>query len=109
MIQATRSIDRECWQVSDESSNESGLSARHQKYKALVEAARKLPWVTRAIAHPCNTVSLESAIKAAKLGLIEPILVGPAARIRDVASSEGFAISEMSLIDTEHIHDSAAR
>ena len=35
-----------------------------------------------AVAHPCDDVSLEAAVEAARLHLIEPILVGPADRIR---------------------------
>ncbi|MCA0303295.1 MAG: phosphate acetyltransferase, partial [Proteobacteria bacterium] len=51
---------------------------RHDKYDALIAAAaRNAPMVT-AVAHPCDTVSLESAVEAAKLGLLKPILVGPA-------------------------------
>jgi phosphate acetyltransferase len=59
---------------------------RHVKYERLVEAARKLPPTKTAIAHPCDEVSLESAVEAAKLGLISPILVGPPGRIQGVAA-----------------------
>src|SRR5258707_7838873 len=58
----------------------------HQKFQRLVAAAQKHPPVTTAIAHPCDQVSLESAVEAAKLRLIVPILVGPEARIREVAA-----------------------
>lgn len=34
--------------------------ARYDKYEPLVEAARKLPRVVTAMAHPCDEVSLES-------------------------------------------------
>jgi len=81
----------------------------HRKYQLLVEAARQLPPTKTAVVHPCDRVSLESAIEAAKLGLMEPILVGPAARIRDVAGHEGFDITGLPLIDAEHSHDAAAR
>lgn len=64
-------------------------SRRHEKYERLVQAAKRLPAVTTAVAHPCDDVSLESAIEAAQLDLIVPILVGPAARIRDVAARAG--------------------
>ena len=39
--------------------------------------------------HPCDDVSLEGAVEAARLHLIEPILVGPPDRIRGVAESAG--------------------
>ena len=82
---------------------------RHEKYERLVEAARQLPPTKTAIVHPCDLVSLESAIEAAKLGLIEPILVGPTARIHAVALREGLDIAALPLVDTEHSHESAAK
>lgn len=86
-----------------------GPVARHEKYEFLIETAQKLPRMTTAIVHPCDAVSLESAVEAAKLGLIEPILVGPAERIRQVAARDGFDIAGLQLVDAEHSHDSAVR
>jgi len=57
----------------------------HIRFHRLVDAAQGRPAVRTAVVHPCDEVSLESAIEAARLKLIVPILVGPAARIRDVA------------------------
>jgi phosphate acetyltransferase len=82
---------------------------RHVKYERLIEAARKLPPTKTAIAHPCDRVSLESAVEAAKLGLIAPILVGPPARISEVAARWNLDISGMSIVASEHSHDSAAK
>ncbi len=84
-------------------------SAKHVKYERLIETARKLPPVRTAIAHPCDQISLESAIEAAKLGLITPILVGPKSRIQEVAARWNLDISGMPIIDAEHSHDSAAK
>ena len=82
---------------------------RHDKYDALiVAAARNAPMVT-AVAHPCDTVSLESAVEAAKLGLLKPILVGPSARVREVAAKAGLDISAFELVDSQHSHESAAK
>ncbi len=82
---------------------------RHEKYERLVEAAQRLPAVTTAIAHPCDDVSLESTIEAARLRLIVPILVGPAARIREVAARASLDISGLEIVDTAHSHASAAK
>jgi phosphate acetyltransferase len=84
-------------------------SRRHEKYERLVRAAQRLPPMTTAVAHPCDDVSLESAIEAARLGLIVPILVGPAGRIHDVAAGAGHDISDIELVDAAHSHDSAAK
>ena len=82
---------------------------RHEKYERLVESARRLPPTRTAIAHPCDHVSLESAVEAAKLGLIVPILVGPEDRIRDVATRHKLDIAGMSIVPALHSHDSAAK
>ena len=81
----------------------------HEKFKRLVAAAQRQPPVTIAIAHPCDQVSLESAIEAAKLKLIIPILVGPAARIRDVAARNALDISAFEIVDAAHSHDAAVK
>jgi phosphate acetyltransferase len=41
--------------------------------------------------------------------LIEPILVGPPARIHDIAARAGVDIGAMELVESEHSHDSAAK
>ena len=82
----------------------------HDKYDKLIARARRIqPPMATAVAHPCDTVSLESAIEAARLGLLTPILVGPAARVRDVAAQAGLDIGAFELVDSLHSHDSAAK
>ena len=54
---------------------------RHDKYDRLVAAAQSVPKLKVAVAHPCDAASLERVFEAAELGLIEPILVGPQAKI----------------------------
>jgi phosphate acetyltransferase len=81
----------------------------HDKFNKLIEAAQKHPPAKTAIAHPCDQVSLESAVKAAALKLIEPILVGPEKRIRSVAADNNLDISGFEIVDAEHSHDSAAK
>ena len=79
----------------------------HEKFERLVERAQRLPAVPTAIAHPCDEASLESAVEAAKLRLIVPILVGPEARIREAAAAAGLDISGFEIVDAAHSHDSA--
>jgi phosphotransacetylase len=59
------------------------------------------------VAHPCDKASLAGAVEAGELGLIEPILVGPAAKIREVAQKEGIRLSGIEIVDTPHSHASA--
>jgi phosphate acetyltransferase len=80
-----------------------------EKFQELVRRAQALPPARTAVVHPCDQVSLESAIEAARLRLIVPILVGPEQRIRDVAAKNGFDISAFEIVNAEHSHDSAAK
>jgi phosphotransacetylase len=67
------------------------------------------PTLACAIAHPCDEPSLRGALAAAAAGLLVPILVGPAARIRAVAAAAGLDLTGLALEDTPHSHASAAR
>ncbi len=81
----------------------------HLRYAQLLTAARELPALTTAVVHPCDEMSLRSAVEAAKLGLIEPILVGPEARIQALAATLQLDISAIPIVSTQHSHGSAAR
>ncbi len=86
-----------------------GHSSSREKFQRLVKAAQAYPPTVTAIAHPCNDVALECIVKAAQLKFIVPILVGPEARIRDVAAKSKIDISKFDLVDAENSHDSAAK
>ena len=81
----------------------------HEKYDRLILTARQHPPVTTAVCHPCDTVSLESAVEASKLGLVKPVLVGPLRRVHDAAKKGGLDISGFELVESLHSHDSAAK
>jgi len=81
----------------------------HAKFHALVERAQKHDPLKVAVAHPCDQVSLESVAEAAKLKLIEPILVGPEQRIREVAAKHGVDISGFEIVDAKYSQDSAEK
>jgi phosphate acetyltransferase len=85
-------------------------SARpHTRYERLLAAARELPPTPTAVVHPCDDASLSSAVEAANVGLIEPILVGPKTKIHAVAEASGLDISAFLVVSAEHSHGSAAR
>jgi phosphate acetyltransferase len=81
----------------------------HDKYERLIQRAQANATIKVAVAHPCDDVSLQGSIEAARLRLIEPILVGPEQRIRRVALSSGLDIGGMEIVNAEHSHDSAAK
>jgi phosphotransacetylase len=78
------------------------------KYEQLLIRCRNLEPVVTAVAHPCEASALAGAIDAAANGLITPILVGPAAKIQEVASQNRIDISRARIVDTPHSHGSAA-
>ena len=78
------------------------LLRRTDKYARLLKRCEPLPPVKCVVAHPCDHDSLVGPVEAARLGLIEPILVGPQARIQSVAKAEGVDISPFRIVSTEH-------
>ena len=85
------------------------MDRKHEKYERLLQRARTFPPVPTAVAHPCDEASLTGAVDAAKMGLIAPILVGPASRIESVAAKCGLKISGLEVLDTPHSHASASK
>jgi phosphate acetyltransferase len=81
----------------------------HEKYEWLIDTAAAAGPVLTAVAHPCDEVSLKGAVEAARLNLINPILVGPPARIKDVAKQHEINIDGFRTVDSAHSHDSAAK
>ena len=81
----------------------------HEKYQRLIDAAQAAGPVSTAVAHPCDEVSLEGVVEATRLHLIDPILVGPAERIRRVAAEHKMDVSCLRIVDAMHSHDSAAK
>lgn len=81
----------------------------HDKFHELVAKAQSYAPVKVAVAHPCDQVSLESIAEAARLRLIEPILVGPRERIEQVAAQHDIDISRFEIVDAQYSEDSAAK
>jgi phosphate acetyltransferase len=61
------------------------------------------------VVHPCDESSLRGPVEAAELGVIEPILVGPAAKIKKVADEHGIKISDFRIVDAPHSEAAAER
>lgn len=67
--------------------------------KNFMQKCYALPKIKVAVIYPCSPDSLEGAIDAAEQGLIEPILIGPKAKIIKVADELSIDISAYELID----------
>jgi len=83
------------------------MERRHEKYERLLDRCRALPPAPTAVAHPCDQSSLESAVTAAKLGLLIPILVGPQKKIEGVSKQSGIDISGFEIVDAPHSNAAA--
>ncbi len=84
------------------------LAERAHLHELLTAAARPEPLPT-AVVHPVDPQSLNGALQAARAGLIDPILVGPKARIQEAAEKAEVDISGFRLVSTPHSHAAAER
>ena len=75
---------------------------QHAKYERLIEAAKTKPPLPTAVAHPCDATSLAGALEAYRAGLIVPILVGPADKIRKLAKAGGIDLAGVEIVDAPH-------
>lgn len=81
---------------------------RNLRYDQLLAAVKGLPPVRMGVVHPCSRDALEGALSAARLGLIEPLLIGPQDKIRAVAAEGRLALDGIELRDAEHSHAAAS-
>jgi len=85
------------------------MEQKHERYEKLIKRCKKLAAAPTAVAHPCDESSLRGAVDAAKAGLIAPILVGPAARIREIASKAGLDIAGYPIVEAAFSQESAEK
>ncbi len=78
-------------------------------HHTLLARCAAVPPVVTAVAHPCDAHAVRAAAEAAQLGLIQPILVGPEAKIRQAAAEAGVDISALELQPAAHSHAAAAK
>ncbi|WP_201835478.1 phosphate acetyltransferase [Microvirga zambiensis] len=79
----------------------------HEKYDRLVAAAQAAPRLKVAVAHPCDQASLGAVFEAVELGLIDPILVGPKAKIAAAAEVLGKGLDDFQIVEAAHSHAAA--
>lgn len=82
--------------------------SRHQRYHEILARAAHFPPVPTAVVHACDVASIQAAVEAAQLKLIDPIFVGPRARIEAAAANAQADITGFEIVDTPHSHASAA-
>lgn len=83
------------------------ISDRELRYSHLLSVSSGLAPIPIAVAHPCDAESLRGPIQAARAGLVEPILIGPEAKIRAVADEYDIDIRGLRIVDVPHSHAAA--
>lgn len=78
------------------------MENKHEKYQRLIDYCKTMPPLPTAVVHPCDASSLAGAVEAAQMGLIAPVLCGPAERIRAVARESGIAIDDYPIVDAPY-------
>jgi phosphate acetyltransferase len=87
----------------------SSVALSGSKYDRLIAEAKRTIAAKAIIVHPCDETSLRGAIEAAEIGLISPVIVGPATKVANVARQHALDISSFELVDVPHSDAAAAR
>lgn len=88
---------------------DTGEGRPRPKYDRLISAAKHVPSAVTIVVHPCDETSLTGVCEAAELGIIKPILVGPAAKIKATAATHKLNISNYEIVDAPHSEAAAAK
>lgn len=77
--------------------------------KNFLQKCQSLPKIKVAVVFPCSEDSLEGAIEANHLNLIDPILIGPKSKIEDIAKKVKANLHDYELIDIAEPQAAAAK
>ncbi len=81
----------------------------HNQLEFFIEQAVKARPIRTAVVHPVDHNGLMGAIEAAEHNLIDPVLIGPRAKILAAAKKDNLDISKYEIIDVEHSHAAAEK
>ena len=82
---------------------------RKTVFKKLIDYVDDWEPIPVAVCHPCSKEALEGAIDSARANLIDPILVGPEAKIRALSESLNLDIGPYRLVGALHSNDAATK
>jgi phosphate acetyltransferase len=85
------------------------MSESQSKYDRLINRVKQVSAMRGAVVHPCDESSLSGIVQAAANGLLIPILVGPAQRIKSIAREHDLDIGTFELVDVPHSDAAAAK
>jgi phosphate acetyltransferase/phosphate butyryltransferase len=75
----------------------------------LLQYVRPLGRIRMGVVYPCDPVSLSAALDARAAGLIEPVLIGPRARLLALAEQSGAKLGDVAIDDMPNAQAAAAR
>ena len=81
----------------------------HGRYDTFIREAQAMPSLRTAIVHPCSAEAIKAAIEARDEGMIDPVLIGPEAKIRAAAELAQVSLAGATIEAVEHSHAAAAR
>lgn len=79
------------------------------KFDQFLSANRTIPPVPAIVAHPCGETALQAISRAADLGIMDPVLVGPRDRIQALLGAIGQPKDRFPIEDVPHSHAAATR
>jgi phosphate acetyltransferase len=85
------------------------VQQRQAKYERLITRAKQVLPASMIVVHPCDESSLRGVVEAAESGIIVPVLVGPAERMRQVAREHKLDIERFEIVDAGHSDAAAAK
>ena len=107
----TKAADENDWRsrLFDHLARHEAGGHRHDRYEAFIRDARCHPALRTAIVHPCSPEAIRAAVEARDENLLDPVLIGPEAKIRAAADAAGLSLDGMTIEAVEHSHAAAAR
>ena len=85
------------------------ISDRDARYRRLFGRAKGLSAVRSAFVYPCDINSLQAAFSVRDTGLIEPLLIGPEAKVRALIDQHRLKLGATRIVNVPHSHAAAAR
>jgi phosphate acetyltransferase len=85
------------------------ITSKEERLKRLIAKVKDLPKVPVAVVYPCDKESLKGPVMAAEAGVINPILVGPDAKIRALAQEIGVKLDGYRIVDVADSHAACAK
>jgi phosphate acetyltransferase len=98
--------------INKKSGSSKAIDAAHSgvsKYHRLIAKAKEVSPAKTVVVHPCDETSMRGPMEAAEIGIITPILVGPAHKIHTVAREWGIDIDKFEVVDVPHSHAAAEK